>query len=88
MFSAMSSNESSNQNRWRDFAARLDAIRERVEAELGEDDVAHIRRIRAISTSLEVAGRALIQVAPRSGRPAGSSGSPIAPTPGHACWRA
>ena len=48
--------------RLRSFAARIDAIRSRVEAEIGADDVAHVQRMRAASRAFEIAGRALIHV--------------------------
>jgi NADPH-dependent stearoyl-CoA 9-desaturase len=50
--------------RLRRFAERLDAIRARVEAEIGAVDVAHIRRTRAFSRAMEIAGRTLVFVSP------------------------
>jgi linoleoyl-CoA desaturase len=44
------------------FGARLDAIRARIERDLGEKDVAYIKKVRAASRALEVTGRALIHV--------------------------
>jgi NADPH-dependent stearoyl-CoA 9-desaturase len=48
--------------RLRSFAARIDAIRSRVEAEIGADDVAYVRRMRAYSRAFEIVGRGLIHV--------------------------
>ena len=48
--------------RLEEFAARIDRIRARVEAEVGPADVAHIKRVRRFSTAMEVAGRTLIHV--------------------------
>src|SRR5690349_422489 len=42
------------------FAARLDAIKARVESQLGEDDVEHVKRVRAFSRAMEWTGRLLI----------------------------
>lgn len=44
------------------FGRAIDALRREIEAELGEDDVAHIRRIASLSRWLEVLGRGLLQV--------------------------
>jgi NADPH-dependent stearoyl-CoA 9-desaturase len=46
----------------RQFAARIDAIRARVERELGREDVAHIKKVRGFSRVMEVLGRTLIHV--------------------------
>jgi hypothetical protein len=40
--------------RLRRFGAAIDAIRARVEAEVGEEDVAYIRRMRGFSQAAEV----------------------------------
>ncbi len=48
--------------RLREFARRIDAIRARVEADLGEKDVAYIRKVRRFSTAMEITGRTLIHV--------------------------
>ncbi len=48
--------------RWRRFGERLDAIRRRVEAQLGKEDVTHVKRMRALSTAMQITGRALIHV--------------------------
>ena len=45
-----------------ELAARIDAVRARVEAEVGADDVAHIKRVRRFSTAMEIAGRSLVHV--------------------------
>jgi NADPH-dependent stearoyl-CoA 9-desaturase len=52
----------SDEERLASFQQSLDAVRERVEASLGSEDVAHIDRIRRLSLGLEIAGRALIHV--------------------------
>jgi linoleoyl-CoA desaturase len=44
------------------FGAAIDAIRERVEARVGPEDVAHIRRVNRFSRAMEVVGRVLIHV--------------------------
>lgn len=46
--------------RLRSFEAALDAIRARVEAELGEEDLAHVQKMRRLSNGFEVVGRVLI----------------------------
>jgi NADPH-dependent stearoyl-CoA 9-desaturase len=46
--------------RLRAFAAALDELRREVEADIGEKDTAHVRRIVALSRRLEVLGRGLI----------------------------
>ncbi len=44
------------------FGRALDAIRKEVEAELGAEDVAYVKRIRRLSRRLELAGRGLLYV--------------------------
>lgn len=46
------------------FGRAVDAIRKRVEAELGEEDVQRIHRLQRFSRSMEIAGRALIHFSP------------------------
>jgi fatty acid desaturase len=46
------------------FGAEMDAIRQRVIADLGEEDVAYIRRVVKRQRQLEIAGRALFYVPP------------------------
>ncbi|HTM20286.1 MAG TPA: fatty acid desaturase [Kofleriaceae bacterium] len=48
--------------RLQEFARRIDAIRARVEADLGAKDAAYIRRVRRFSVAMEITGRALIHV--------------------------
>jgi fatty acid desaturase len=48
--------------RLRSFEEALDAIRTRVEGELGSVDLAHVEKMRAYSNRLEIAGRFLIHV--------------------------
>jgi linoleoyl-CoA desaturase len=48
--------------RLREFTRAIDALRARLEAELGEPDVAHLRRVRRWSRALEVVGRGLLQL--------------------------
>lgn len=45
-----------------ELAMRLDALRARVEADIGARDVEYMRRVRRASRALEIAGRALIHV--------------------------
>lgn len=42
------------------FGQELDALKQRTFAKLGEEDVAHLRKIARISTALEITGRTLI----------------------------
>jgi len=44
----------------REFVTRIDTIRARVEREIGAYDVAYIKKVRAFSNVMEVAGRTLI----------------------------
>lgn len=44
------------------FGCAIDALRREIEAELGEPDLAHIRRIASLSRRLEVLGRGLLHV--------------------------
>lgn len=48
----------------RRFGEALDALRARVEREVGEDDVRHVKRMRRFSIAMEALGRALIHVSP------------------------
>lgn len=48
--------------RLRSFEQAIDAIRKRVEAEVGEADVAHVKKMRSLSNAFEVVGRTLIHV--------------------------
>ncbi|MEZ4403911.1 MAG: fatty acid desaturase [Kofleriaceae bacterium] len=49
-------------DRYRQLGAELDAVKARVLAELGAEDLAHVDRMRRISTAAEVIGRVLIHV--------------------------
>jgi NADPH-dependent stearoyl-CoA 9-desaturase len=51
---------SSNERDLRAFGAELDAVRQRIEADLGEVDVRHVVRIANVSRGFEVVGRGLI----------------------------
>jgi linoleoyl-CoA desaturase len=42
------------------FGAAIDAIRDEIEAKVGEEDVAYVRRLNRFSRVMEIAGRALI----------------------------
>lgn len=42
------------------FGAEIDAVRARVEAQIGEDDVRAVKRVAALSRGLEILGRGLI----------------------------
>jgi fatty acid desaturase len=48
--------------RLRQFAQRIDAIRARIEAQIGAADLAHVQKMRTFSTLMEVVGRGLIHV--------------------------
>jgi NADPH-dependent stearoyl-CoA 9-desaturase len=52
----------SDRERLASFARALDDLRKEVEAQVGEPDLAHMRRIRKLSRRAEIAGRALLQV--------------------------
>jgi linoleoyl-CoA desaturase len=52
----------SEEARLRSFGAAIDEIRGRIEAKVGAEDVARVRRLDGISRSLEVVGRGLILV--------------------------
>lgn len=62
--SCASSRESPSQRKQRlqRFAEAIDAIRQRVEARVGQEDVDHVRRVNALSRGMEVIGRVLIHV--------------------------
>lgn len=50
--------------RLRAFGKAIDDIGQRAQAAVGAEDVAYIRRLRRVSTGLELFGRALIHVSP------------------------
>jgi linoleoyl-CoA desaturase len=50
--------------RLRRFGVAIDEIRDRVEAKVGPEDVAHVRRVNRFSRAMEVVGRVLIHVSP------------------------
>jgi fatty acid desaturase len=52
----------SDEERLASFQRSLDALRERVEASVGEQDVAYMKGVRRLSRRLEIAGRTLIHV--------------------------
>jgi len=52
----------SDEARLRAFGEAIDALKQRVKDELGEEDVAHIRRMQRISDAAEVLGRGLLFV--------------------------
>ncbi|MBX2796760.1 MAG: fatty acid desaturase [Myxococcales bacterium] len=54
----------SDQERLASFDRALTSIRDRVEAQIGDDDVRHIKRLNRFSRGMEVAGRVLIHVSP------------------------
>jgi NADPH-dependent stearoyl-CoA 9-desaturase len=47
-------------DRWRVFGEEIDALKARVSAEIGQDDVVYVKRLNHFSRAMEVAGRALI----------------------------
>jgi linoleoyl-CoA desaturase len=51
-------------DRFRLFGEELDAVKERVLAQVGEEDVRYVRRINAFSRAMEIAGRGLIFFSP------------------------
>ncbi len=57
---AVTGQESDEARRMRSFAAAIDDIRSRVEAEIGADDLAYIRRVNTVSRGCEILGRGLI----------------------------
>src|SRR5258706_13970660 len=50
------------EERIRRFGDALDLIRARTEAKVGEEDLAHVRRVEVFSRSMELLGRALIHI--------------------------
>ena len=56
----MTSGESGD--RFKAFADELDALKRRTLARMGEDDVAHVKRVDRFSRAMEVVGRTLIHV--------------------------
>lgn len=52
----------SREERLRRFGEAIDAIRTRVEAQIGPEDVAHVRRVNRFSRAMEIAGRVMIHV--------------------------
>lgn len=48
----------------REFGAEIDAVRSRIEAEIGASDVAYIKRVARFSRGMEVLGRGLIHFSP------------------------
>lgn len=50
--------------RFRLFGAALDGVKERVLAQVGEEDVRYVRRVNAFSRAMEIAGRGLIFFSP------------------------
>jgi linoleoyl-CoA desaturase len=53
---------SDDAERLRRFGAAIDAIRRRVEAQVGPDDLAHVRRLDRFSRAMELTGRVLLHV--------------------------
>jgi linoleoyl-CoA desaturase len=49
-------------DRWKSFGDGLDAIKARVEADMGETDVRYVKRLNVFSRGCEVVGRVLIHV--------------------------
>lgn len=50
----------SDDERIASFGRAMDALRDEVEATVGEEDVKHLRHMRALSSKLEIAGRTLL----------------------------
>jgi fatty acid desaturase len=46
------------------FGKAIDAIRDRIEAQIGTEDVDYVKKVRRFSTAMEIAGRTLIHVSP------------------------
>lgn len=53
---------SSEEERLRLFGEALDDVKKRAESRIGSEDVARVKRLRRISTALEIAGRGLIHL--------------------------
>ena len=62
MTAAALSTELPEEDRLRRFADAIDAIRRRVEAEVGDEDVAYMRRVNRFSKRMELLGRTLLHV--------------------------
>ena len=65
------------------FGEELDAIRQRVLADLGEEDAAYIRNVVKRRQQFEIAGRALFYLPPLGRSPSPRSASPRSST----TWR-
>jgi linoleoyl-CoA desaturase len=57
-------NEDTSRDRLQRFGEAIDAIRDRIEAKVGAEDVAHVKRLQRFSRVMEVIGRVLIHVSP------------------------
>ncbi|HEY8040190.1 MAG TPA: fatty acid desaturase, partial [Polyangiaceae bacterium] len=55
---------SAEQERFRRFGEELDAVKQRVVARMGEEDVAYVRRLNRFSRTMEIVGRGLIHFSP------------------------
>lgn len=54
----------SDAERLKSFAAALDALKARTEAQIGQEDLAYIQRVDGVSRGLEAVGRVLIHLSP------------------------
>jgi NADPH-dependent stearoyl-CoA 9-desaturase len=53
-----------DEERYRRFGEELDALKQRVSARVGAEDVAYVRRLNRFSRAMEIAGRLLILLSP------------------------
>jgi hypothetical protein len=49
-------------DRYRRLGQELDALKARIQLQLGDQDVAHMRKVQRVATAAEVVGRTLIHV--------------------------
>ena len=52
----------SDEERYRRFGEELDALKRRIFARVGEEDVAYVLKLNRFSRAMEIVGRALIHV--------------------------
>ena len=49
-------------NRYRRMGQELDALKARIQLQMGDADIAHVTKVQRVSTAAEVLGRTLIHV--------------------------
>src|SRR5688572_21586671 len=51
-------------DRYRAFGEEIDALKKRIHAKVGQEDVKRVRRLNRFSRAMEIVGRVLIHVSP------------------------